>query len=211
MGLPMTTMRDRLAAMLDHPRLFNLVQLVTCGNQSRTRRMIRDGLQIRPGERLLDVCCGTGEFADLAAGPYLGVDINARYVEYAQRRHGVGAGHPECVFLVQDVTREDFGREHGVFPKAMFVNGLHHLDDGRAGAVLAAIARATDGRVVIVDMDPAPGRAVSRWLAGLDRGRHIRPLADQVALAARFFNVEASAAFYSGVWGQAILVCTTRR
>jgi ubiquinone/menaquinone biosynthesis C-methylase UbiE len=202
---------DKLKATLDHPLLFNLVQLAISGRQLTTRRLLRRSLRLQPGEPLLDVCCGTGTFADVARGPYLGIDLNGEYIDYARRKYGAGSGHPQREFVAADITHAAFAEGERRFPKAMMVNSMHHLTAEENDRVLAAVAQVTTDRFVIVDMDPTPGNPVSRFLAGQDRGAYIRPLREQIALAARHFRVEQAGTFYDGLCGQTIVVCTVPR
>lgn len=197
----------KLKETLDNPLLFNAVQFAIAGKQTITRRLIREGLQLEPGERLLDVCCGTGEFADVALGPYLGIDINGQYIEYAGGKYGAGGGHPEREFLAEDITATSFLERGLTFPKAMMINSLHHLSAEQNRAVLAAVAQVTTGRFVVVDMDPTPDNRVSKFLADQDRGEYIRPLAEQVALVEPYFKVERAFTYYSGLCGQTLLIC----
>lgn len=201
---------DKLKESLDRPVLFNLVQFAIAGKQNGTRRLIREGLNLKAGEALLDVCCGTGEFADVALGPYLGIDINPKYTEYAAKKYGEGNGHPEREFLADDITGAEFEQRGLKFPKAMMINSMHHLSVEQNEQVLAAVARVTTDRFVIVDMDPTPGNPLSKFLADQDRGEYIRPLAEQVALAEKYFNVEQAYAYYAGLCGQTILVCSVK-
>ncbi len=199
---------SKLKKSLDHPVLFNLVQFAVSGRQEKTRRIIRRVLRLRSGEPLLDVCCGTGEFADVARGPYLGIDINPQYVAYAASHYGQGAGHPERSFLADDITNRSFAARGLSFPKAMMINSMHHLSAEENRQVLAAVAQVVTERFVIIDMDPTPGNLVSRFLAGQDRGNYIRPLNEQVALVAAHFRVEAARTYYSGLCGQTLIVCS---
>lgn len=201
---------DKLKESLDSPVLFNLVQFAIAGKQNGTRQRIRDGLQLKAGELLLDVCCGTGEFADVALGPYLGIDINPKYIEYAAKKYGAGGGHPEREFLAADITGTEFERRGLKFPKTMMINSMHHLSWEQNEQVLAAVARVTTERFVVVDMDPTPGNPLSKFLADQDRGEYIRPLAEQVALTEKFFKVEQAYTYYAGLCGQTILVCSAR-
>ncbi len=201
---------DKLKESLDNPVLFNLVQFAISGKQNITRRLIREGLHLQTGEALLDVCCGTGEFADVALGPYLGIDINPKYTEYATKKYGVGNGHPEREFLADDITGAEFERRGLKFPKTMMINSMHHLTVEQNESVLAAVARVTTERFVIVDMDPTPSNPISKFLAEQDRGDYIRPLAEQVALAEKHFKVEQAYTYYSGLCGQTILVCSVK-
>ncbi len=202
----MTNVVTKLKKTLDDPQIFNLVQLLIAGKQNKTRRLIREGLQLKPGERLLDVCCGTGEFANIALGPYLGIDLNAEYVTYAARKYGPGSGHPERQFVVEDIGAAGF-LKLGTFPKAMFINSMHHLTVEQNKTVLAAVASVTTGRLVVVDMDPVPGNPLSKFLAGQDRGDFIRPLPEQIALVEPFFKIEQAYKYYQGLSGQTIIVC----
>ncbi len=201
---------DKLKESLDNPTLFNLVQFAISGRQNITRRLIREGLQLKAGERLLDVCCGTGEFANVALGPYLGIDINPKYIEYASHKYGVGDGHPEREFLPEDISGTSFLGRGLTFAKAMMINSMHHLTVEQNRAVLAAVAQVTTERFVVVDMDPTPGNPVSKFLAEQDRGDYIRPLAEQVALVEPHFTVEKAYTYYSGLCGQTILVCSKK-
>ncbi len=200
----------RLKQSLDNPALFNLVQFAISGTQNVTRRRIREGLRLQPGERLLDVCCGTGEFANVALGDYVGIDINPQYIEYASQKYGAGNGHPERQFVAHDIAGVDFQQDYGTFPKAMLINSMHHLSREENEAVLAGVARVTTGRFVIIDMDPTPGNPLSRFLAEQDRGKYLRPLKEQVALAEKFFEVEKAETYYSGLCGQTMIICRAR-
>ncbi len=201
---------DKLKDTLDNPVLFNLVQFAISGRQSLTRRLIRQGLELQAGEQLLDVCCGTGEFADVALGPYLGIDLNPKYIEYAAKKYGPGANHPEREFLAENIASTSFLKRGLTFAKTMMINSMHHLTVEENRAVLEAVAQVTTGRFVVVDMNPTPGNPVSKFLANQDRGDYIRPLAEQVALVEPFFKVEQAYPYYSGLCGQTIIVCSTR-
>ena len=200
----------RLKQTLNHPILFNMVQLAIAGRQNITRRLIREGLQLEAGERLLDVCCGTGEFANVALGPYLGIDINPQYIEYATKKYGAGHSHPEREFLAEDITGVSFEKKGLRFPKAMLINSMHHLTIEENRVVLEAVARVTTGRFVVVDLDPTPGNPLSKFLAEQDRGDYARPLEEQIALTEPYFKVEKAYRYYSGLCGQTILICSAK-
>ncbi|MFN8538043.1 MAG: hypothetical protein U0232_11280 [Thermomicrobiales bacterium] len=46
---------ERLLALLDHPALFNLSQLLISGGQRSTKRWAKAWLNARPEDRILDV------------------------------------------------------------------------------------------------------------------------------------------------------------
>lgn len=60
----------------------------------RETQLVRDGLEPRPGQSLLDVGCGTGYFtralAERVDGPVSGVDVDPARVAYARAREATG-------------------------------------------------------------------------------------------------------------------------
>ena len=76
-------MFDRIAPVYD---LMNRV--MTAGLDGRWRRLTAR-LAVRPGDRVLDACCGTGDLAlecARAGGVVTGVDFSARMLERARRK-----------------------------------------------------------------------------------------------------------------------------
>lgn len=208
---------ERLLALLDHPALFNLSQLLISGGQRSTKRWAKAWLNARPEDRILDVGCGTGEFAPLFQstkyevrstneGRYLGVDLNAQYIEYARERYG-GAG---VAFEVVDATRMSFAAQS--FDRALFVNCMHHFPDELNRGILREVARVLrpGGRFVLIDMvGDHPGHA-QRFFLDRDRGEYLRSLAKQMALVAEFFTIEREDTFDAGFTPQTIIAARPR-
>jgi ubiquinone/menaquinone biosynthesis C-methylase UbiE len=199
---------DKLKETLDNPFLFELSQFAIGGLPNHLRQLIQEELQLQTGEAILDVCCGTGRYCTIATGPYLGIDINHKYIGYAIKQYGAGAGHPEREFLADDITGLAFEKRNLKFPKSMMLNSLHHLTKEQNERVLAAVARVTTERFLITDLNPEPENPVSRFLAKHDRGKYGRPLKEQVSLVEKFFRVEKAYPYYSGIGAITILVCT---
>ena len=67
-------------------------RLVSCGQDQRWRRVALTRGDVQPGQRILDVCAGTGDLAMLCArrqtgrGDVIGLDMNAEMLRYAQRK-----------------------------------------------------------------------------------------------------------------------------
>jgi demethylmenaquinone methyltransferase/2-methoxy-6-polyprenyl-1,4-benzoquinol methylase len=76
-------MFDRIAPVYD-----GMNRLMTAGLDRRWRRETAVAV-VRPGDRVLDVCCGTGDLAVAAAaagGRVTGVDFSERMLERARRK-----------------------------------------------------------------------------------------------------------------------------
>jgi demethylmenaquinone methyltransferase/2-methoxy-6-polyprenyl-1,4-benzoquinol methylase len=204
---------ERLRALLDHPVLFNLSQLVISGGQRATKRWAQAWVGARPGDRLLDLCCGTGDFAPLftvgddALARYFGVDLNAEYIAYAQERWGGQSGRE---FAAADATR--LRLPEGSFDRAIFVNSLHHFPDELARGILGEAARVlrAGGRLVLIDMVGDDPRTAQRFFLDRDRGNYLRPLAAQVALVAECFDIERYDQFDTGFTPQTIIAARPR-
>lgn len=106
----------------------------------------------QPGERVLDVACGTGVVAVAAArvvgpsGEVLGIDLSQRMVEAAQR-HADGLGLPNAKFERMDAERLDLPDAR--FDLVLCALGLMYLPD--PGAALREMHRVLrpGGRVVL--------------------------------------------------------------
>ncbi len=117
-------MRDRLGSALDSPdgksryvrSLFSTIAdrydfitvLLSYGQDRRWKRRLVSLAPIRPGTRVLDLACGTGDITYAvhdAGARSVGLDITARMVEIARgkRAHGSQPG-----FLVGDMMRLPF-------------------------------------------------------------------------------------------------------
>ncbi|HEY7511643.1 MAG TPA: class I SAM-dependent methyltransferase, partial [Vicinamibacteria bacterium] len=70
----------------DHPVLFIFIRGILENDFKAIRGVIRRELRPGKGLRSLDLGCGPGAFADVFLGDdYYGVDMNARYIDHAQR------------------------------------------------------------------------------------------------------------------------------
>lgn len=176
---------DRLKAVLEHPRAFDVFRSVLNGGTNLGP--IRKALGAVPGESVLDVGCGLGSYSQLVGEGcrYLGVDLSERYVQDAQQRYGTA--HKR--FEARDVVSYPFAEAS--FDKVMMVNVLHHLDESQCDALLPVMARAAREFVLIVDPVPVPGRRIQQFWLSLDRGGYIRTLDDQKALLSRHFEIES--------------------
>lgn len=162
-GVP-TRLYDRLDRLFEHPVVFDAYQSLVDGGK---RRQIRRFLRGLPYESVLDVGCGTGNWTDLAHGPYLGVDTSPAYVTACRERFG---GDTTKRFILADAAEVDFTQR---FDLGLMVSVLHHLSSEKAEAVLRRMATACRN-IFILDLYPIRWNPISRLLYALDRGNFIR-------------------------------------
>lgn len=148
-------------------------------------------LALRPGERLLDVGCGTGICAGFARGPYLGIDTSLDSLLFA-RAHA-GGGEHEFVAMRADAL----GLRPRSFDKALIVNVAHHLDDAEVDGLLCAVREVVSGTVVLVDLAPDVANAAEHLLIRYDHGEYMRPRAALRPLVARRYAVEHEETFHN--------------
>jgi SAM-dependent methyltransferase len=166
--------------LLADPRIYSLFRRLVGRNTARSV-YAREHLRLQPGQRVLDLGCGTGDILEhLPAVHYVGYDISAAYIERASARFGQ-RGEFHCRAVDEDlrliVGSFDIVIAHGV---------LHHLDDA-AARTLFRVARGAlkpGGRLVTFDGCFAEGQSVlARLFLSLDRGRHVRTQEDYERLA----------------------------
>jgi demethylmenaquinone methyltransferase / 2-methoxy-6-polyprenyl-1,4-benzoquinol methylase len=123
-------MFDRIAPVYDA-----MNRAMTVGLDRRWRRLAAESV-VRPGDRVLDACCGTGDLAlaDRAAGgDVVGVDFSERMLERARRKA------PDVEWVHADAT--DLPFEDGAFDAVTVGFGIRNLPDLESG--LRELARVT--------------------------------------------------------------------
>lgn len=193
------------ATLLDSPRLFHAFRFALVGAQRETRRILGEEIAAEPGQRVLDVCCGIGEFAGVVTAGYIGVDVNPRFVAHARRRFpDRRAWH----FQAGDATRLPL--PDNAVETSMCVNSLHHFADDAAVALLGEMRRVTRGRVIVVDADGTPRGLLRRALLALDRGAHMRTPAALAGLVGQVLEVETTRRWDVGPYTEVLLRCAAR-
>lgn len=151
-------------ATFERPWVFNLYQtLVDGGKAHRIQSFLADV----PFRSVVDIGCGTGNWASVARGPYLGVDLSPSFIEGCRRRY---RDDPEKRFIEADVATLDLPERYDL---AQLISVLHHLSDDEVARMLAWVVRSAR-YFFVLDLYPIRWNPVSRLLYALDRGDHIR-------------------------------------
>jgi demethylmenaquinone methyltransferase/2-methoxy-6-polyprenyl-1,4-benzoquinol methylase len=153
------TMFDRISPVYDA-----MNRTMTMGLDQRWRRVAASAV-VRPGDRVLDACCGTGDLALAAVragGRVTGLDFSERMLERARQKSA------EVEWVHGDALALPF--EDGTFDAATVGFGVRNLDDLERGlAELRRVLRA-GGRVAILEITRPRGMLAPfyrLWFDGL--------------------------------------------
>jgi demethylmenaquinone methyltransferase/2-methoxy-6-polyprenyl-1,4-benzoquinol methylase/phosphoethanolamine N-methyltransferase len=192
-GAPPTT-TGRTIGWAEHYDL--VVQLMTLGKAKTLRRTTIEQAQLRPGEAVLDVGCGTGDLTLLAkqqvgaTGRICGIDAAPEMIDVARRKaRQIGV---EIDFRVEPIEAMTFPDQ--TFDVVLSSLMMHHLSEELKPRALAEIKRVLKpgGRVLIADMK-RPTDWLGRQLMHVSMHGHLRQGAqDLPALlgAAGFTSIE---------------------
>lgn len=186
------SLRNYLA---EKPAYFSLLRKIIELNFPTQKRLIRTTLGSGAGKQVLDIGCGTGEFA-CCFDPrgYRGIDVSDVYIGYARRRHR--GRH----FEVMDATRIAY--PDGTFDFILIMAMLHHLEDRDVASVLAEAKRLLKrGGTVLVMEDarlPELENMAVRLVQRFDKGEFIRPPHDYRRFIAPLFAIRSETAFRNG-------------
>jgi demethylmenaquinone methyltransferase / 2-methoxy-6-polyprenyl-1,4-benzoquinol methylase len=152
-------MFDRIAPVYDA-----MNRVMTAGLDQRWRRAtVREA--VRPGDRVLDACCGTGDLAVAArkagAGEVIGVDFSARMLERARRKA------PEVEWIQADVLALPFG--DASFDAAVVGFGVRNVEDLAAGLKEFRRVLRPGGRLGILEITKPRGPLAIFYKLWFDR------------------------------------------
>jgi demethylmenaquinone methyltransferase/2-methoxy-6-polyprenyl-1,4-benzoquinol methylase len=139
-------------------------RLMTAGLDQRWRRAtVRE--TVRPGDRVLDGCCGTGDLAVAAraagAGHVVGLDFSERMLERARRKA------PELEWVQGDVLALPF--EDASFDSAVVGFGARNVEDLEAGLKELRRVLRLGGRLGILEITTPRGPLAPFYRVWFDR------------------------------------------
>lgn len=136
------------------------------------RKALLPYLQVKPGERVLDVGCGVGRWSlplAEAGAVVTGIDLSATMIAEAARRAEARGVDKRCLFLQQDVAAPELD---SCFDLILCVTVLQHvLDDHHCRGAISALAErlCSGGRMVL--LEAAPRRISMRCNTDVFRAR----------------------------------------
>jgi demethylmenaquinone methyltransferase / 2-methoxy-6-polyprenyl-1,4-benzoquinol methylase len=140
------SMFDRIAPVYDA-----MNRVMTAGLDRRWRRATADAV-VRPGDRVLDVCCGTGDLAlacSREGARVTGIDFSERMLERARRKA------PHLDWIQGDALALPFA--DGEFDGATVGFGIRNVDDLELGLRELRRVLRRGGRVGILEITRPSG------------------------------------------------------
>ena len=152
-------MFDRIAPVYDA-----MNRVMTAGLDLRWRRITAEAV-VRPGDRVLDACCGTGDLAVAArkagAGQVTGLDFAPRMLARARRKL------PEATWVEGDLLALPF--EAGSFEAATVGFGVRNVADLEQGLAELRRVLAPGGRAGILEITTPCGLLAPFYRVWFDR------------------------------------------
>ncbi|GII91730.1 class I SAM-dependent methyltransferase [Sinosporangium siamense] len=154
---------------IDRPRAYDLFASIGYLGRRRevyTRLALFSG--IRPGDKVLDVGCGTGYFSRILAqvagysGRVTGVDPSEAMIEYARRR-----APANCVY--EEGEGQALKAEDGSFDLVVSSLAVHHMPVAARAAAMREMFRVLrpGGRLLIAEFRPPSNRLLARLTAAV--------------------------------------------
>jgi demethylmenaquinone methyltransferase/2-methoxy-6-polyprenyl-1,4-benzoquinol methylase len=134
-------MFDRIAPVYDA-----MNRVMSVGLDQRWRRSAAEAV-VRPGDAVLDVCCGSGDLALAAAGAggrVTGVDFSQPMLERARRKA------PRVEWVEADALALPFA--DGTFDAVTIGFGLRNLADPARGLAEMRRLLRSDGRIAVLEL-----------------------------------------------------------
>ena len=153
---------DLFAAIAPRYDLINDLQ--SFGVHRLWKRRLIGLANLQPGERLLDLCCGTGDVAQAGARQnvrVVGLDFSGPMLAVARERAAASGLAQPPVWLRGDALRLPF--RDGAFAAVTISYGLRNLADFDAGIREMLRVLRPGGRLLVLDFAKPPNRWLRAW------------------------------------------------
>ena len=138
------------------------------GGEDEVRRTLIDEIDLATGDKILEMCCGTGNTSLVMArklgedSPIKAIDLSSGQIRIAKKKNRL----PNIEFMVMDASDTCFAKGH--FDQVVIPHALHEMPGGVRRAVLEEARRVVKdgGRLAVFEMDNPPNR-LRRWFFAL--------------------------------------------
>ena len=190
--------------ILDTPFLFNLVRSILIGGKTKMYTQIKNAVNANPNSRILDVGCGTGEFAFLfnESVDYTGIDLNKHFLAHASLTYK----NQNKRFIQMNAAKMDFKQKE--FDIVLLLSFMHHFPGETLNKILKEVNRVAKSRIIVLDPIPRKYNPLSKLFYALDRGDFIRNKKEQLTVLDKHFKIEGYKEFKTGLYTLSIIQCS---
>lgn len=192
--------------LLNNPLPFNIVRSILLAGKGKMYKELRNTIAPEKGSKVLDVGCGTGEFALLFDNSvdYTGIDMNTGFLDYASNLYK----HQNKKFVQMDATKMSFKKSE--FDTSLLLSFIHHFSEEDLDKILKEVNRITQKSIFVLEPIPRKYNLLSKIFYALDRGDFIRKKEEQLRILSKYFNVVSYKEFKSGLYTLSILQCSPK-
>lgn len=170
--------------LLENPYLYTHLRKIAAGFQENTRQFISDNIQKHKCRSVLDLCCGTGDFAIFPSNiKYLGLDVNQSFVKYAQKKYFYCSN---IKFKCQNILKTKFQSKYDAI---ILISTIHHFSDKEMKSLIKKFKPFVNKIIIVVDIIPNPPSVIAQILLFLDQGSKIRKPKEKIKLFNNDFNL----------------------
>ncbi len=182
----MSQVTDGIRSILASPFVYNLSQTLLGANRTRDE-IVSKYLELKGGEKILDIGCGTAELLSHlpVSVDYVGFDASQKYISAAKRKYG-----SRGEFFAKLVTNAIID-DYVAFDRVLAIGLIHHLDDEETLHLFALAKNALSDRGVFLSVDPcfvSGQNWFSKVIVNSDRGENVRPIEEYAELAKQVFD-----------------------
>lgn len=175
-----------IRSLLSSPYIYNQFQRIV-GREKACKEFVREYLKIQPGNRILDIGCGTAEILKYFPKEvmYIGFDASEEYIEAARNKYK----DRNVQFFAKNITNADID-DLGPVDLVIATGVLHHLNDKEALHLfsLGKSILKCDGRLITIDCCfLEKQRMLAKLIISYDRGQNTRTPCQYEELARNFF------------------------
>lgn len=163
--------------VLKNPHAYTYLRKLAAGNQNNTKNYILSAVKKYRCTSVLDLCCGTGDFAIFDNSVrYVGIDINPLFISYACKRY---RNFKNISFKTKNILTDKI---QGKYDAVLLISTIHHFSDREMGEILNKLLLFTKKIIIVADIIPDPPSIIGKLLIYLDSGSTIRKPDDKITL-----------------------------
>ncbi len=192
--------------LLNNPLPFNIVRSLLLWGKGRMYKELRNAIAVEKDSKVLDVGCGTGEFALLFDNSidYTGIDMNQGFLDYASKLYK----NQKKKFIQMDATKMKFKQNE--FDTVLLLSFMHHFPEGDLDKIFKKISGLTKKNIFVLEPIPRKYNILSKIFYALDRGNFIRKKEEQLRILNKYFTTISYKEFDSGLYTLSIIKCSPK-